>query len=42
MDRDNNAVLLNPDNKQIQLQPRFTVDAIPAYAYRDPDNDRIW
>jgi len=42
MDRENNVILLDPDNRQIQLQPRFPIDAIAAYAYRDSDNDRIW
>ena len=36
------AILLNPESKQIKLQHDLPCDAIPAYAYRDSANNRIW
>jgi len=37
-----NAILMNPETRQINLQHDFPADAVAAYAYPDPDNDRIW
>ena len=36
------TILLDPKNKQINLQPSFPADAIAAYAYPDPGSNRIW
>jgi len=41
-DDEANIILLNPENKQIKRHTQFPADAFAAYAYRDPDNNRIW
>jgi len=42
VDKHGQAILLDPKSKKLSAQTRFPPDAIAAYAYRDPDSNRIW
>ena len=36
------VILLNPENKQIELRDNFPADAFPAHIYNDPTSQRDW
>ena len=36
------VILLNPENKQIEVRDNFPEDAFPAHIYNDPTSQRDW
>lgn len=40
--RDGRVILLEPASKHVLVNDALPVDAVPAYAYRDPDGTSLW